>query len=48
MSTTTRSCTQTSRATSPYDDDVVDTQEETLGSDHEEDPEVSFHPRQVP
>ena len=46
MSTTTRSSAQRSRPTSPYDDDVVITQEETLSSDHEEDPEVSFHPHQ--
>ena len=47
MSTTTRSSAQRSRPISPYDDDVVDTQKETLSSDHEEDPEVSFHPHQV-
>ena len=47
MSTTTRSSAQISRPTSPYDDDVVETQEETLSSDHEEDPEVSFHPSQL-
>ena len=48
MSTTTRSSAQRSRPTSPYDDDVVETQEETMSSDHEEDPEVSFHPHQLP
>ena len=48
MSTTTRSSAQRSRPTSPYDDDVVETQEEAPGFDHEEDPEVSFHPHQVP
>ena len=48
MSTTTRSSAQGSRPASPYDDDVVETQEETPSSDHEEDPEVSFHPLQFP
>ena len=42
----TRSSAQRSRPTSPYDDDVVETQEETLSSDHVENPEVYFHPQQ--
>ena len=48
MSTTTRSSAQRSRPTSPYDDDAVETQEEIPSSDHEEDPEVPFHPHQFP
>ena len=48
MSTMTRSSAQRSRPASPYDDDVVETQEETPSSEHEEDPEVSFHPHQLP
>ena len=47
MSTMTRSSAQRSRPTSPNEDDVVETQEEILSSDHEEDPEVSFHPHQL-
>ena len=47
MSTTSRSSAQRSRPTSPYDDDVVETQEEIPNSDHEDDPEVSFHPHQL-
>ena len=46
MSQLTRSSTQRSRPSSPYDDDAVATQEEPTISDHEEDPEVSFHPHQ--
>ena len=42
----TRSSAQRSRPSSPYDDDAVATQEEPTSSDHEEDPEVSFHPHQ--
>ena len=47
MSTMTRSSAQRSRPTSPYENDGVETQEETLSSEHEEDPEVSFHPCQL-
>ena len=46
MSQLTRSSAQRSRPLSPYVDDVVATQEEPTSSDHEEDPEVSFHPLQ--
>ena len=46
MSQSTRSSAQRSRPSSPYDDDAVATQEEPMSSDHEEDPEVSFHPYQ--
>ena len=46
MSKTTRSSAQRSRPASPYDDDVVETQEEPPSSEHEEDPEESFHPHQ--
>ena len=48
MSTMTRSSAQRSRPGSPYEDEVVETQEGTLSTDHEEDPEVSFHPHQLP
>ena len=48
MSTMTRSSAQRSRPASPYEDDVVETQKETLTSECEEDPEVSFHPHQLP
>ena len=47
MSTMTRSSAQRSRPTSPCEDDVVETQEETPSSEHEEDPEISIHPRQL-
>ena len=46
MSQTTRSSAQRSRPSSAYDDDAVTSQEEPLSSDHEEDPEVFFHPHQ--
>ena len=48
MSTATRSSAQRSRPVSPYEDDVIETQEETLSSEHAEDHEVSFHPCQLP
>ena len=44
----TRSSAQRSRPASLYDDDVVETQKETPSSEHEEDPEVSFHLCQLP
>ena len=47
MSTMTRSSAQRSRPTSPCEDDVVETQKETPSSEHEEDPEISFHPCQL-
>ena len=46
MSQLTRSSAHRSRPSSPYDDDEVAPQEEPTSSDHEEDPEVSFHPHQ--
>ena len=46
MSQLTRSSAHRSRPSSPYDDDAVATQEEPTCSDHEEVPEVSFHPHQ--
>ena len=48
MSKSTRSSAQRSRPASPYEEDVVETQEELKSSEHEEDPEVSFHPHQLP
>ena len=46
MSQSTRNSAQRSRPSSPYDDDTVATQEEPTSYDHEEYPEVSFHPHQ--
>ena len=46
MSQLIRSSAQRSRPSSPYDDDAVATQEEPTSSDHEEAPELSFHPCQ--
>ena len=48
MSQLTRSSAHRSGLSSSYDDDEVATQEEPTSSDHEEDPEVSFHPCQPP
>ena len=48
MSKSTRSSAQRSRPASPYEEDVVETQEELPSSEHEDDPEVSFHPHQLP
>ena len=47
MSKSTRSSAQRSRPASPYEEDVVETQKEIPSSEHEEDPEVSFHPCQL-
>ena len=47
MSKSTRSSAQRSRPASPYEKDVVETQEELPSSEHEEDPELSFHPCQL-
>ena len=44
MSKSTRSSAQRSRPASPYEEDVVEILEELPSSEHEEDPEVSFHP----
>ena len=46
MSQSTSSSAHRSRPSSTYDDDAVATQGEPTSSDHEEDPEVSFHPCQ--
>ena len=48
MSKSTGSSAQSSRPASSYEEDVVEMQEEIPSSDHEEDPEVSFHPHQYP
>ena len=47
MSKSTRSSAQRSRPASPYEEDMVETQEELPSSEQEEDPEVSFHPCQL-
>ena len=46
MSKSTKSSAQRSRPASPSEEDVIETQEELPSSEHEEDPEVSFHPHQ--
>ena len=48
MSKTTKSYAQGSRPVSPSIEDMLNTQEELSSSEHEEDPEVSFHPCQLP
>ena len=48
MSKSTRSSAQRSRHASPSEEDVIETQEELPSSEHEEDPEVSFNPHQLP
>ena len=48
MSKTIRSSAQRSRPASPYDKDIVETQEEPLSSEHEVDHGVSLNPHQFP
>ena len=48
MPKTTKSSAQGFRSVSPSEEDVLNTQEEISGSEHEEDPEVSFHHCQLP
>ena len=48
MPKTTKSSAQGSRPVSPYEEDISNTQEELSSSEQEEDPEVSFHPCQLP
>ena len=47
MSKPTKSSTQRSRPASPSEEDVIETQEGLPSSEHEEDPEISFHPCQL-
>ena len=47
MPKTTKSSAQGSRPVSPSEEDMSSTQEELSSSEHEEDPEVSFHPHQL-
>ena len=47
MSRSTKSYAQRSRPASPSEEDVIESQEELPSSEHEEDPEVSFHPQQL-
>ena len=46
MPKTTKSSAQGSRPVSPSEEDMSNTQEELSNSEHEADPEVSFHPHQ--
>ena len=46
MPKTTKSSAQGSRPVSPSEEDMSNTQEELSSSEHEADPEVSFHPHQ--
>ena len=48
MPKTTKSSAQGSRPVSPSEEDTLHTQEEPSSSEHEEDPEVSFHPCHIP
>ena len=47
MPKTTKSSAQGSRPVSPSEKDMLNTKEEPSSSEHEEDPEVSFHPCQI-
>ena len=47
MPKSTKSSAQWSRPVSPSEEDVINTQEEISSSEHEDDPEVSFHPHQL-
>ena len=47
MSKTTTKSAQESRSVSPSEEDVLHTQDKLSNSEHEEDPEVSFHPCQI-
>ena len=47
MANIPRSSTQRSRSTSPSVEEVIESQEELLNSEHEEDLKVSFHPHHV-
>ena len=46
MPKTTKSSAQGSRPVSPSEEDMSNTQEELSSTEHETDPEVSFHPHQ--
>ena len=48
MPKTTKSSAQGSRQISSSEEDMPHTQEELSSPEHEEDPEVSFHPCQLP
>ena len=48
MPKSTKSSAQGSRPVFLSEEDVTNTQEELSSSEHEEDPEVSFHPCQLP
>ena len=47
MANRSRNSTQRSRSPSPSAEEVIESQEELLNSEHEEDLEVSFHPHHV-
>ena len=48
MANRPKNSAQRSRSPSPSAEEVIESQEELLHSEHEEDLEVSFHPRHVP
>ena len=48
MAHRSRNSAQRSRSPSPLAEEVIESQEELLNSEHKEDVEVSFHPRHVP
>ena len=47
MANRPKSSAQRSRSLSPLAEEVIESQEELLNSEHEEDLEVSFHPHHV-
>ena len=47
MANRPKSSTERSRSPSPSAEEVIESQEELLNSEHEEDLEVSFHPHHV-
>ena len=48
MANRSRNSAQRSTSPSPSPEEVIESQEELLNSEHEEDVEVSFHPCHVP
>ena len=48
MAHRSRNSAQRSRSPSPWAEEVIESQEELLNSEHEEDVEVSFNPQHVP
>ena len=48
MANRSKNSAQRSRSPSPSAEEVIESKEELLNSEHEEDLEVSFHPHHVP